>query len=162
MNAAYGSLEVALPLFIHRQLHASAELMGLTWMIYAIGTLAGASLNVFFGKRPMDRRIPMVMICLWAGAIMSAGLAADSWILLISFAIAGISFKAYPPFARTIVQSIVPTAIRGRVFSFRSAVTVAGSPIGGGLAGMVIASHAPSFMIFLVGISVLVFGINSC
>jgi len=151
MNGASGLLEVSLPLLVHRQLHLSASLLGTVWMVYAIGTIVGAFANTVIHMPSTYGRLLAGMIVGWGIAIVWAGLLATPLGLFTGFALAGVSFGAYPPIARTIVQTSVPPEKRGQIFSVRSSIIGLGVPVGALFAGVANAWVTPSIMVAMVG-----------
>ena len=91
----------------------SAALLGAIWMAYAIGTVVGALSNTVIRWPGIFHRVLAAMVLSWGMVIACTGLVAAPWILLSGFAAAGPSFGAYPPVARTIIQSSVPSQKRG-------------------------------------------------
>ena len=151
MNGAYGILEVSLPLLVHRQLHHAASLLGVIWMAYAIGTLAGAFSHTIIRMPATYGRVLAAMIVGWGVVIVGTGLVATPWGLLGGLAIAGVSFGAYPPIVRTLVQTSVPPEKRGEILSVRAALIGLGVPVGGLLAGVANTVLIPSTVIALTG-----------
>jgi len=151
MNGAYGVLEVTLPLLVHKQLHLSAMLLGTVWMAYAIGTVAGAFSNTVIHLPTTYGRILSGMVVGWGVIVVCTGLVSTPLGLLGGFALAGVSFGAYPPIARTVVQTSVPSAKRGQILSVRASIIGLGVPLGGFLAGAVNALVIPSTAIALTG-----------
>lgn len=159
MNGADGVLEVALPLVIHKQLHLSATLLGTVWMAYAIGTAMGAFLNTVVHISNTHRRVMVAMIIGWGVVMIVTGLMATMWSLLIGFGLAGVSFGAYPPMARTIVQSAIPHNSRGQIFSVRSSILGMGVPIGAFLSGLANTYVPASMIICFAGLSIGILGL---
>ena len=87
------------------------------------------------------------------------GLMATMWSLLIGFGLAGVSFGAYPPMARTIVQSAIPHNSRGQIFSVRSSILGMGVPIGAFLSGLANTYVPASMIICFAGVSIGILGL---
>jgi MFS family permease len=83
--------------------------------------------------------------------IVGTSWVAAPWGLLGGLASAGVSFGAYPPIVRTLVQTSVPPEKRGEILSVRAALIGLGVPVGGLLAGVANTVLIPSTVIALTG-----------
>ena len=103
-NFLYGTVEVALPLFVAQDLHDGASLLGLYWAVFGVGAVAGAlSIGAL-------RRLPRwpVMICIVAShrvAMLPFALLVPAAISLAGFALGGLIYGPYSALAFTRFQA---------------------------------------------------------
>lgn len=159
MNAAFGQLEVSLPLFVHNQLARSAVTLGTLWMCYSIGAIAGSSIAGII-RFPYPQGVMMaLMLIAWGLCFLPMAWSDTVWMSCLVMGLAGFFFAAYPPMARTIVQRTVPDDMQGRVFGVRTSLISLGVPTGSYLSGIISGSIAPSITIAATGMAIALFGV---
>lgn len=161
LNAAYGQLEISLPMFAHHQLSRGAVLLGTLWTTYFIASLVGASLSALM---PNERRkgIRMSLMCVGYGlSYLPMIWLPCVWMVYLAMALGGLLFGGYPPLARTVVQGLVPENQRGRILGIRSAIIAMGMPIGSYISGTLQQWTSASTIIGCTGAIVTLVGLIS-
>lgn len=128
--------EVLVPVFVRTELELSAAQFGLIGTLYGAGTLTGAFLMGIWGDR---FRRPSVAICggklAFGLAIALMGFAQSAAHLYVVYVIAGIVFMIPSVAATALWQQLVPSEVRGRVFSTIAMIAMAANPLGYLVAG---------------------------
>ncbi len=159
LNMAYGLLEVALPLYVHGELKASAVVLGSLWLIYFLSSIAGAAASGFVTMRVRQGMAMGWMVIGWGLSLVPLIWLHSLWVGYAAMALAGFLFAGYPPLARTAVQRLIPAEYHGRVFGVRTSVIALGVPTGSYLGGTVAHWIAPSAAIGWTGVGMLALGI---
>ena len=68
-NLFYMPVEVALPLLVHGQLHASGTALGLIWSGFGAGALLGG-MGTLLLRRVRRQRVLVTIIGVWAGTVL--------------------------------------------------------------------------------------------
>ncbi|MFF2324605.1 MULTISPECIES: MFS transporter [unclassified Streptomyces] len=136
-NLAYGPVEVALPLFVSDNLHATAGLLGAYWAAFGVGAVIGAS------ALGAVRRLPLWPAIL--GIIAGHGIAMLPFAhthtalpSLIGFAFAGLVYGPYSALSLTLLQERAPADALTTVLAVRGAVLLTASPLGAALGGFLL------------------------
>lgn len=124
------SYVVLLPVFARDVLHVGARGLGLLTASIGVGALASA-----LGLAAFGARIRKGKILLWAGPTfaLSVGVFAVSrWfpLALLALAASGFAMVLENAVTNTLLQTLVPDALRGRVMGFWTFVFVGFAPIG--------------------------------
>lgn len=143
---------VLLPVFARDVLMVGAEGLGVMSAFIGVGALIAALGLAAVGTR--FRRGAMVA---WAGPIFGlavAGFAYASWypLALVTLALAGFAMVLNNAASNTLLQTLVPDALRGRVMSIWSLVFVGFSPIGSLMIGALAGRTGPSAALAAGGI----------
>lgn len=143
---------VLLPVFARDVLLVGAEGLGVMSALIGVGALTAALSLAVVGTRV--RRGAMV---LWASPIFGlavAGFAYASWYpaALVVLALAGFAMVLNNAASNTLLQSLVPDGLRGRVMSIWSLVFVGFAPIGSLLIGALAGRIGPSAALALGGV----------
>lgn len=159
INFLYGGLDISLPLFVHRTLHQGGSTLGMLWAAYGVGATAAL---LRFGRAPQTLQTPSRMGLMLTG--MGLCLAVMAWAeatppVLALMGAAGVFFGSYPVLARTIVQTLVPEALRTHVFGVRSAIIGIGLPSGALFAGALLERLPAPDNIALIGLSFVALGV---
>lgn len=137
-NLAYGPIEVALPLYVSTVLGDDAATLGLLWMAFAIGSLAGSLLFSLVNWRLSTGYTLGLIIVLWGLATLPLGMFARPDTALAAMALAGLTFAPYGVLYRTYLQRQIPGELLGRVLTAIRTITGTGLPVGSFLAGILI------------------------
>lgn len=146
-NLTFGPVEVALPMFVSRTLHAGPALLGGYWAAFGTGAALGSL------ALPLARRLPLwpAMVGIVAAhglallSFASTGGAAPS---LIGFALAGVVYGPYTALALSHLQERVPPSALTTVLAARGAVLLTASPLGAFLGGAVVdRTGAPALLV---------------
>lgn len=153
-NLLYGPVEVALPLFVRRDLHGGASLLGLYWAVFGVGAVLGVlSIGAL-------RRLPRwpVMISIVAGhgvAMLPFALPAPAVVSLAGFAVGGLVYGPYSTLALTRFQTLTPASWLTSVLALRTAVLLTASPVGAALGGPLTAVVGPRSVLAGTGVAMI-------
>jgi MFS family permease len=126
------------PLLARDALHIGASGFGLLMSSLGVGSLAGALMLAFTGRRPSPR--VMLGMALLFGALeialgVAAGLGLTAVLAMVLMAGTGFAMSTTMALANTTVQTNTPDWLRGRVMSIYLTVFAGSTPIGAALAG---------------------------
>ena len=126
------------PLLARDALQIGASGFGLLMSSLGVGSLAGALMLAFTGRRPSPR--VMLGMALLFGALeialgVVAGLGLTAVLAMVLMAGIGFAMSTTMALANTIVQTNSPDWLRGRVMSIYLTVFAGSTPIGAALAG---------------------------
>lgn len=131
---------VLMPIFADRILHGGARGLGLLMGASGVGALAGAlTLAVRQGVRGLGRWV--ALSCAGFGASLALfSLSRSFWLSAALLVPTGFSMMVQMAASNTLVQTMVPDALRGRVMAVYSMMFMGMAPFGALLAGM-LAGH---------------------
>ncbi len=133
--AYWGPVEVLIPFRVRNELGGSAGDFGLVLACGGVGSLLAA---FFLGQRGLPRRHITFMYCAWAVgsfALVGFGLADTVWQLQAISFVEGALFTSGMVVWGTLVQTLVPTTLLGRVTSLDWFVSTSLVPISFALTG---------------------------
>lgn len=133
----YGPVEDALPVYVARDLHAGAGLLGAYWACFGLGALVSALVTGMLRNHDI-RRVTVAIIAGW-GACLLPFVFAPAWMTLACFAVGGLIYGPFIPLTYTLLQSSVPGVKLPVVLAARSAVIMIASPLGTAVGGPVVA-----------------------
>jgi MFS family permease len=127
------------PLLARDALQIGASGFGLLMSSLGVGSLTGALMLAFTGRRPSPR--VMLGMALLFGALeiamgLVAGLGVNAVLAMVLMAGIGFAMSTTMALANTIVQTNSPDWLRGRVMSIYLTVFAGSTPIGAALAGI--------------------------
>jgi MFS family permease len=133
--AYYGPLQVLLPYRIKNELGLGAGTFG---AVLAAGGLARVGAALAMGQRGLPRRHVMVMYLCWSGAtatVAGYAYATESWTLMLIAAGSGILETIGALTWGTLMQTLVPGRLLGRVSSVDLMISIGLVPLSFALAG---------------------------
>jgi MFS family permease len=139
-----------LPIFADSVFHTGAEGLGVLNSAAGIGAAFGSLLTVFFSQRFKHGQNVLVVLCLVGGSTCTA-FALSGWLplSLLFLGILGICTVMSMTVTNTIIQSVVPPEMRGRIVSLWVLVSSGVAPLGNLFAGWVAQSiGAPYTLVF--------------
>jgi MFS family permease len=157
---SYGPLEAALPLYSDRILHAGAQGYGLLWTGFGVGALAGALLTGFVATRARPGLTQPLIAILWGGFLCPLMLVHSLPLALLCLALGACSWAPYIPIEATLLQRLVPSAMRGQVFGARLAIVSAAAPLGTLVGGLLLQYLSPALVIGLSGVACILAGVG--
>lgn len=129
----YGPVEVALPLHVARELHASAQLLGAYWTSFALGALA-ATLITGALRTGNVRAIAIAIVAGWGACLLPFGFAPVP-VTLVCFAAGGLIYGPFVPLTYALFQSATPASDLPAVLAARGTVVIVSTPLGIALGG---------------------------
>ncbi|MFN2543774.1 MAG: MFS transporter [Actinomycetota bacterium] len=137
----FGMPQALFPAFALRVLHGGPALVGFLYAAPAGGALVASLLS---GRARHVRRqglACMVAVVVWGAAIAGFGLSRITWLALAMLAVAGAADLVSGIYRTTILQTVAPDAMRGRLSGIELAVVASGPSIGdieGGAVGALV------------------------
>ena len=134
----YGPVEDALPVYVARDLHAHAGLLGAYWTSFGIGALVSTLLAGTLRSRA-TRRITLLIVAGWGACLVPFAFAPPA-ATIVCFALGGLVYGPFIPLTYALFQSITTSANLTSVLAARSAALVIAAPLGTAIGGPIIAS----------------------
>jgi len=125
----YGPVEVALPIYIARDLHGSSALLGAYWTAFGVGAVVGG-LSV---GRLRNRRLSTVVVAIiigWGAALLPIALTDVIWAGLIGLSIGGLIYGPFTAICVALFQRMSPPHMLSRVLASRTALTIPSTALG--------------------------------
>lgn len=134
----YGPVEVALPIYVAHDLHASAGLLGIYWTFFGIGALVAALMTGMLRNRNI-RWITLLIVAGW-GACLLPFIFAPVGVTLACFALGGLIYGPFIPLTYALFQSSTANAHLPTVLAARSAIIMVATPLGTVAGGPLVAT----------------------
>jgi MFS family permease len=135
----YGPVEVALPVHVAHELHASPSLLGLYWTVFGIGaTLGGLGAGLLRHRPPW--LVVVGIIIGWGAALLPLGLTDAVAPGLVGFAAGGLIYGPFTAISTALFQRSTPPQALSRVLAARSALTIPSTALGTLLGGPVVSA----------------------
>lgn len=141
-NFLYGPVEVALPLHVTDDLHASAGLLGLYWTLFGAGAVVGGLAAGALGRLPLWP-VTLGIVAGWGVMLLPFGLDAPVTISLVCFALGGVIYGPFTALSFTLFQDRTPAAWLTTLLAARGAALLTASPVGTALGGPLVATMGP-------------------
>jgi MFS family permease len=132
----YGPVEVALPIYVARDVQASAQLLAAYWTAFGIGALASNLLTGALRAGNM-RRIALLIVAGW-GACLLPFAGAPIPVTLLFFGLGGVIYGPFVPLTYALFQSATTTENLPAVLAARGAVVMLSTPLGTALGGPIV------------------------
>jgi MFS family permease len=130
--------------------------LGLLSSAPGVGGLLAAMASGWVGRSRALGRIVVIVVGVWGLSVIGLGLAPALWVALLALAVGGAA-DAFSAVARsTIMQSITPDNLRGRISAVYMMVVVGGPSLGDIEAGAVASAFSPEISIVSGGVMCLV------
>lgn len=134
----YGPVEVALPVYVAKDVGASAQLLAAYWTAFGVGALASNLLTGALRAGNM-RRLALLIVAGW-GACLLPFAGASIPVTLVFFGIGGVIYGPFVPLTYALFQSATTTENLPAVLAARGAVTMVSTPLGTALGGPIVAT----------------------
>jgi MFS family permease len=120
-----------------------------------IGAMVASLTAGWVGKSRAQGRVVIFTVAIWGLAAIGLGLAPSLWVALVALAVGGAA-DSWSAVARgTVIQTVTPDRLRGRVSAANFMVVLGGPSIGDIEAGAVASAFSPAVSIVSGGIAVL-------
>jgi len=130
--------------------------LGLLYAAPGVGAVAAALSSGWVGRTRAQGRVVVTVVAVWGLSVVWLGLARSLWMALLALAVGGAA-DAFSAVARsTIMQTVTPDHLRGRLSAVYSMVVVGGPSLGDIEAGAVATAFSPAVSIVSGGILCLV------
>ena len=144
------SYTVLLPVFAGEILHAGAHGFGALMAATGVGALAGA---LRIARRASIRGLGTVIVqavLIFGASLVALAASTTLWLSILVLCVTGYGMITAMAGCNTLLQSLVPDELRGRVMSLYTLFFLGMSPIGSLLAGA-LATHVGTPLTFLAG-----------
>jgi predicted MFS family arabinose efflux permease len=149
---SYGPLEVALPVYNQRVLHAGAIGFGLLWTGFGIGAVVGALGTGLVARLRRPGLLLASIAVLWGALLAPLVILRQLPLAMFFLALAGCAWAPYTAIETSLLQRLIPQRLHGAVFGARATLTTGAAPLGALLGGLLLGvGSAP----VVIGISAL-------
>lgn len=152
----FGLPRALFPVLAATTFHAGAQGLGLLYAAPGAGALLAALSTGWIGRASRLGRIIVVAIVIWGIAVIGFGFAATLWLALLLLVIAGAADSFSAVCRQTIMQTMVPDELRGRLTAVYLMVVVGGPYLGDLEAGAVASAWTAQISIVSGGVLSLV------
>ena len=142
---------VLMPVIARDVLHTDARGYGLLMAAVGVGAMIGALTLALTGRQVRKGRALLDGGVAFAAFLVAFAAARAFWLALVLLALAGLAMIVTTALANTVLQTIVPDELRGRVMAFYAFVFVGMAPLGAFQAGLVAEHTSGPFAIGLGG-----------
>jgi MFS family permease len=150
----FGMPRAVFPVLALTVFHVGPQGLGLLYAAPAVGALAGALTAGWVGRVRHRGRAVIWAVVLWGAAITGFGLSGGFFLLGLGFlAFAGAADVISAVFRGTILQLMVPDALRGRLSAINIMVVTGGPRVGDVEAGAVASLVSPWFSVVTGGVA---------
>jgi predicted MFS family arabinose efflux permease len=132
----YGPVEDALPVYVARDLHAHASLLGAYWAAFGVGALVATVATGTLRGRDM-RRTTLLIIVGWGACLVPFAFAPRA-VTLVCFAVGGLVYGPFVPLSYALFQSATSTANLPSLLAARSALVAISTPLGTAVGGPIV------------------------
>jgi MFS family permease len=145
----YGPVEDALPVYVARDLHASASLLGAYWSAFGVGALAATLITGTLRNHDI-RRTTLLIVAGWGACLVPFGFAPVG-VTLVCFAVGGLVYGPFVPLSYALFQAATTPDRLASVLAARSAVVMTATPLGTALGGPIVGAVGASRTLALSG-----------
>jgi Transmembrane secretion effector len=125
----YGPVEVALPIYVARDLGGSPALLGAYWTAFGIGAVAGG-LGAGLLRNGRLFTVVAVIIMGWGAALLPIALTGTVWLGLAGLAVGGLIYGPFTAICVALFQLVSPPHMLSRVLAARTALTIPSTALG--------------------------------
>ena len=147
---------VLMPVVARDVVHTDARGYGLLMAAVGIGAMLGALALALTGRRIQQGRALLQSGAAFAALLVGFAAARSFGVALLLLALAGCAMIITTALANTMLQTLVPDALRGRVMAFYAFVFVGMAPLGAFQAGFIAEHHGAPIAIAMGGVVCLV------
>lgn len=155
----YGPVEDALPVYVARELHASAGLLGAYWTSFGAGALVAALVTGTLRNRNI-RRVTLLIVAGWGACLLPFAFA-PAPVTLTCFALGGLIYGPFIPLTYTLLQSSTTSASLPAVLAARSAIIMVSSPLGTAAGGPIVAALGAAWTLTASGAATVLLAIST-
>ena len=147
---------VLMPVVARDVVHTTARGYGLLMAAVGVGAMLGALALALAGRRVKQGRALLQSGAAFAALLVGFAAARSFGLALLLLALAGCAMIITTALANTMLQTLVPDALRGRVMAFYAFVFVGMAPLGAFQAGLVAEHRGAPIAIALGGVACLI------
>ncbi len=148
----FGLPRALFPVLAATTFHTSVQGLGLLYAAPGAGAAIAALTTGWIGRAPRLGRVIVVTIAVWGASIVAFGFARALWIALLLLVVAGAADSFSAVCRTTIMQTIAPDELRGRLTSVYFMVVVGGPYLGDMEAGAVASATSAQISVVSGGV----------
>ena len=157
-NLLYGPVEVALPLHVSHDLHASGTLLGLYWTLFGVGALLGGLAVGALRQLPLWP-VTVAIVIGWGLALLPFWFDVPTAVTVACFTLGGAIYGPFVAFSVTLMQAQAPPQHLAAMLAARSAVLLTASPLGTALGGPLTTALGPRATLGGSGLATVALGV---
>jgi MFS family permease len=157
-NFLYGPVEVALPLHVSDDLHASGSLLGLYWTLFGVGALLGGLAVGGLRQLPLWP-VTVAIVIGWGLCLLPFWFTVPTAVTVAGFALGGAVYGPFVALSVTLMQAQAPPQHLAAMLAARSAVLLTASPLGTVLGGPLTTALGPRATLGGSGVATLALGV---
>ncbi|MHB8393445.1 MAG: MFS transporter [Candidatus Dormibacteria bacterium] len=147
----YGPVEVALPVYVSKVLHAGPGVLGGYWTLFALGATVGA-LGASWVQRFGLWKVAIAVMAGWGACLVPFGLVNSVIVGFAALAVGGLVYGPFLPLKRTIIQRYSPPGSLTALAAASAILTLPVAPIGTALGGPLVATLGPGSTLLASGL----------
>ncbi|MGC2190875.1 MAG: MFS transporter [Candidatus Dormiibacterota bacterium] len=148
----YGPVEVALPVYVSKVLHAGPGALGGYWTLFALGATVGA-LSVSWVQRFGLWKVSIAVMAGWGACLVPFGLVNSVIVGFAALAVGGLVYGPFLPLKRTIIQRYSPPGYLTSLAAASAILTLPVAPIGTALGGPLVTAIGPASTLLASGLA---------
>jgi predicted MFS family arabinose efflux permease len=156
-NLLYGPVEVALPLHVTEDLHASGTLLGLYWMVFGVGAIVGGLAVGALRQLPLWP-VTVVIVVGWGLVLLPFGFNVPTAVTVACLGVGGALYGPFVALSVTLMQAKSPPEHLAAMLAARSAALLTASPLGTALGGPLTTALGPRATLGGSGLATVVLG----
>lgn len=157
-NLLYGPVEVALPLHVTGDLHASGALLGLYWALFGIGAVAGGLAAGALRRLPLWP-VTVGIVIGWGLTLLPFAFPVPTAVTIACFTLGGAIYGPFVALSVTLIQKTAPPRHLAAVLAANSAALLTASPLGTALGGPLTTALGPGSTLGGSGLLTVLLGI---
>jgi Transmembrane secretion effector len=138
-NLLYGPVEVALPIHVVSDLHATADVLGLFWTLFGIGAVTGG-LTIGMARQLPHWPAVISAVAGWGAALLPLGYLHQFLPGLVAFGVGGLIYAPYSALSSTLLQRHSPPHMIAAIGAARGSILIVAQPLGTALGGPLVAA----------------------
>jgi MFS family permease len=160
-NLLYGPVEVALPLHVIDDLHASGALLGLYWTLFGVGAVVGGLAVGALRQLPLWP-VTIAIVVGWGCSLVPFGFDVPTAVTVACFMLGGAIYGPFVALSVTLMQVTSPPQHLASMLAARSAVLLTASPLGAALGGPLTMALGPRATLSGSGLATVALGAVAC
>jgi len=148
----FGMPRALFPVLAATTFHTGPGGLGLLYAAPAMGGVAAVASTGWVGRTRRQGRVVVVAVVLWGLAVAGFGLVGVLWAGLLLLAVAGAADSVSAVCRSTMLQTLTPDRLRGRMSATGSMVVIGGPYLGDVEAGAVAAATTPAVSVVSGGV----------
>ncbi|OFZ02391.1 MAG: hypothetical protein A2X97_12640 [Bdellovibrionales bacterium GWA1_52_35] len=155
INLVFSALPVLIPFFGEGTFQAGSAGVGFLMASFTAGMFMGAAFLSYSSFNATIGRVMVVGLGIVGAAFVIMGIFAYLPIFLATLALIGFSLNFVNICLLGLFQRVVPTDVRGKFFSFLTAISLSSQPISYGLTGWLADTIKPELILLVCGVAII-------